>query len=136
MMDLAADKIDILYLEDDEVDIQSVERVFHKISSLIKIEIAKSGNQALDMLYGRNKENKIHPKLILLDINIPKMNGIEFLKELRADSQFTDIEVFVLTAAYTSKDKQAFESLNIRGHLIKPLDYGEAIKLFWILQSM
>lgn len=47
-MDLAADKVDILYLEDDEVDIQSVERVFHKISSLIKIEIAKSGNQALD----------------------------------------------------------------------------------------
>lgn len=135
-MEPTMDKVDILYLEDDEVDIQSVQRVFHKISSLIKIEVAKDGNQALDMLYGRNKENKIHPKVILLDINMPKMNGIEFLTELRADSSFTDIEVFILTAAYTSKDKLALEPLNIRGHLIKPLDYGEAIKLFWVLQSL
>lgn len=135
-MEPTIDKVDILYLEDDEVDIQSVQRVFHKISSLIKIEVAKDGNQALDMLYGRNKENKIHPKVILLDINMPKMNGIEFLTELRADSSFTDIEVFILTAAYTSKDKLVLEPLNIRGHLIKPLDYGEAIKLFWVLQSL
>ncbi|KGP63362.1 chemotaxis protein CheY [Legionella norrlandica] len=135
-MESTAEKIDILYLEDDEVDIQSAQRAFQKVSSSIKIEVAKNGNQALDKLYGRNNEKKIHPKVILLDINLPKMNGIEFLKDLRADQTFTDIEVYVLTAAYTSQDKLALEPLNIRGHLIKPLDYGEAIKLFWVLQSL
>ncbi|STX52100.1 two component response regulator [Legionella busanensis] len=127
--------IDILCVEDDEIDVQSVKRAFNKLNSKLKIAIASNGKQALDKLYGQNGEEKIYPKVILLDINMPKMNGIEFLQALRADLAFIDIQVFVLTGSYTTKEKLAMESLNIRGHIIKPLEYSDALNIFWALES-
>ncbi|AHE66355.1 response regulator [Legionella oakridgensis] len=127
--------IDIFYIEDDEVDILGMEREFKKINELLEIAVAKDGHQALNKLYGRNGEEKLHPKIILLDINLPKMNGIEFLKLLRADPTFIDIEVFILTGAFNTQDKMAMKDLNVRGHIIKPLEYEDALNLLWALQS-
>ncbi|MCP0912944.1 MULTISPECIES: response regulator [Legionella] len=127
--------IDILYVEDDEVDIKNMQREFKKVNDLLQIVVARSGGQALDMLYGRNEESKIHPKIILLDINMPKMSGIEFLQTLRSNPDFTDIDVFILTGSFGTEDKLAMEGMNVRGHIIKPLQYGDALNVFWTLQT-
>ena len=54
---------------------------------------------------------------------------------LREDNEFTDVEVFILTGSYSTKDKLAMQDLNVRGHIIKPLGYGDALNVFWALQS-
>ncbi len=124
----------ILFVEDDDVDIQSVQREIKKFDFPLKLDIAKNGIEALDKLYGTNGQEKIiPPHLILLDINMPKMGGIEFLQKLQSDSQFKHITVYLLTTAYTSHDKLAIKGLNVAGHIIKPLQYDDLMRLYWSL---
>ncbi|WP_115711937.1 response regulator [Legionella sainthelensi] len=123
--------VDILYVEDDEVDIKAMQREFLKMSKPINIAIAKDGEHALDMLYGLNGQLEIKPNVILLDLNLPQMNGIDFLKKLREGFTFTDVKVFVLTGAYTTEEKLATSDLNISGCIIKPLKYEDALNILW-----
>ncbi|KTC91193.1 response regulator [Fluoribacter dumoffii] len=127
--------IDILYVEDDDVDIESMQREFAKIDKAVDIAIAKDGKQALDMLYGRNGKPQIKPKVILLDLNLPKMNGIDFLKKLRKSFKFEDIKVFLLTGEYTTKEKLAKSHLHVSGCIIKPLQYADALNISWCLSA-
>lgn len=125
--------IDILYVDDDEVDVQGMMREFKKINTLLNISVAKNGIEALNHLYGRNGKDKLHPKVILLDINMPQMNGIEFLSELRADADFGSIVVYVLTSSFSTKEKIALRDLNVAGFIVKPLEYPDALNVFWAL---
>lgn len=127
--------IDILYVEDDEVDILSAQREFQNVNSQINIAVARDGVDALNKLYGRNGQEKLDPapKVILLDINLPKMNGIDFLRTLRADHAFNNIHVYILTASYNTKDKLAMRDLHVTGCIIKPLQYEDAVNVFWTL---
>ena len=129
--------IDILYVDDDEVDIQCVQREFKKVSNLLHIDVARDGTQALDKLYGRNGMEKLDPspKMILLDINMPKMSGIEFLQTLRRDPDFNDTAIYILTVSYTTKDKLALHDLKVSGFIVKPLEYSDALNIFWTLFS-
>lgn len=126
--------VDILYVEDDSVDVQSVQRVFKNVKESCAIEIASNGQEALDKLFGREGEKKIHPKVILLDINIPKINGIDLLKIIRQEPSLRFTEVFIVTGAYTTKDKLAIKDLHVSGQIIKPLEYGDALDIYWTTQ--
>ncbi len=128
---------DILYVEDDEVDIQCAQREFKRVNELLKVAIARDGVEALDMLYGRNGKVKLipAPKVILLDINMPKMNGIEFLKELRSDPDFNSTAIYILTVSYATKDKLAFRDLKVAGFIVKPMEYSDALNIFWSLMN-
>lgn len=123
----------ILLIEDDEVDIQSVKRELAKLEVSFDLAIAKNGMEALDKLYGKGGQEKLEPKpnLILLDINMPKMNGIDFLKKIRADENLKHITVFILTTAYTSRDKMATQGLNVTGYIVKPLQFDDVMSLYW-----
>ncbi|VEG91865.1 response regulator [Legionella spiritensis] len=134
-MDVKDCVVDILYVEDDDVDILKMQREFSKVSKLLTIAVSKDACRALDMLYGRNKEKKITPQIILLDISLPKINGIEFLETLRSDTNFMDIRVFILTGAYSTKEKLLMEQLKVMGHIIKPIEYKDALNVFWTLQE-
>ncbi|WP_454781620.1 response regulator [Legionella sp. WA2022007384] len=123
--------VDILYIEDDIVDVEGVKRVFKKVKESCAIEVASNGEEALNKLFGRDGQAKIHPKVILLDINVPKMNGIDLLKIIRKDPSLAFTEVFILTNAYTKEDKLAIKDLNVRGQIIKPLEYGDALNIYW-----
>lgn len=127
--------VDILYVEDDEVDIQDMKREFKKINDLLNIVVANDGVQALDKLCGRNGEKKITPppKMILLDINMPKMDGIEFLKTIRSNTDFDSVAVYILTVTYTTQDKLALRDLKVTGFIVKPLEYADALEIFWSL---
>lgn len=91
--------IHLLLVEDDEVDVMNVRRAFKRNNITNPLYVANNGLEALLMLRGNGEAPVVPPqrRLILLDINMPKMNGIEFLRELRADTSLKAIPVIVLT---------------------------------------
>lgn len=114
----------ILLIEDDELDVISVRRSLSKLDKDYKLEIAYNGKEALTML----KEKQLQPDVILLDLNMPKMNGIEFLRILRKDEQLRDMKVFIMTTSAETADRVMTESLGVSGYIIKPLNYTDNTK--------
>jgi CheY-like chemotaxis protein len=113
-------QVSILLVEDDDVDAELVVRAFRKLKIANPIVMAKDGIEALSHLRGEEGYTGIQPPfLILLDINMPRMNGHEFLAELRADPKLHDSIVFVLTTSSAEKDRLAAYNYNIAGYLLK-----------------
>jgi CheY-like chemotaxis protein len=121
----------ILLVDDDELDVISVQRSLKKLDEDYELYTAYNGIEALDILNGKDDSsaelNQL-PDVILLDLNMPKMNGIEFLKALRADERLKDIKVFVMTTSGEEADRRATEQLGISGYLIKPLNFNNNSK--------
>lgn len=116
----------ILLIEDDELDIISVGRSLKKMESEYALHTAYNGIEALNML--KNPELPFTPDVILLDLNMPKMNGIEFLRVLREDEDLKHIKVFIMTTSSESSDREETEQLGISGYIIKPLNYNDNTK--------
>ena len=119
-------KLKLLLIEDDALDVISVKRSLKELSSNVELKVANDGMEALDLL--TNVEKPFTPHVILLDLNMPRMNGIEFLKILRLNSVFNQINVFVMTTSANSADRQHAEQLGISGYIIKPLNYTDNTK--------
>lgn len=115
------EKKTILLVEDDQLDVISVQRSLSKLEQDYELFTAYNGIEALEIL--RSDESRI-PDVILLDLNMPKMNGIEFLKAIKADEKFKDIKVFIMTTSGEEADRKTAESLGISGYLIKPLNFN------------
>jgi CheY-like chemotaxis protein len=133
-----SDKIvNILLVEDDQVDVMNVQRAFKKNNILNPLTIAFNGVEALDKLRGTNGEEKITPapQIILLDINMPKMNGLEFLKELRADPVLHPISVFIMTTSNDDKDRFEAYNYNVAGYVIKPITFENFVSAVSILNK-
>jgi len=124
----------ILLIEDDEVDIMTVQRAFGKNKITNPFYIARNGVEALQMLRGENQA-KIIPQVILLDINMPKMGGLEFLENLRADEQLKSISVFVLTTSAQESDKMSAFNLNVAGYILKPLSFDSFLEAVAVLKN-
>lgn len=116
----------ILLVEDDELDTISVERSLKKLESEYTLQTAYNGIEALQIL--RNSDSGALPDVILLDLNMPKMNGIEFLRIVRNDEDMKDIKVFIMTTSSESSDRDQAEELGISGYIIKPLNYTDNTK--------
>jgi len=116
----------ILLVEDDDLDIISVQRSLKKIESEYVLHTAYNGIEALEML--RDKQLKLVPDVILLDLNMPKMNGIEFLRVLRDDEHLKSLRVFIMTTSSESGERGLAEELGISGYIIKPLNYNDNTK--------
>ncbi len=116
--------VNILLVEDDEVDIMNVQRAFKKNSIDNPLFIARNGLEALEML----RSGKVpFPQIIILDINMPKMNGIEFLKELRADEELKRASVYVMTTSNEDSDIINAYNLNVAGYILKPLSFEKFV---------
>ena len=116
----------ILLVEDDELDVISVERSLKKLESEYVLYTAYNGIEALKIL--RDPETQFTPDVILLDINMPRMNGIEFLKVVREDKKLKDLKVFIMTTSSEEMDRSEAEKLGIAGYIIKPLNYNDNTK--------
>jgi len=117
-------RVNILLVEDDEVDIMNVQRAFKKNNIGNPLHIARNGLEALDLLRGSDPAVLMpSPRVILLDINMPKMGGIEFLTELRKHPELKSISVFVMTTSNEESDKVAAYDLNVAGYILKPLSF-------------
>ena len=129
----------VLLVEDDSVDAMTVSRAFKELKVVNQLVIRFNGEEALDYL--RDNSNK-KPCVILLDLNMPKMNGIEFLKVAKADKDMKKIPVIVLTTSKEDQDKVDSFELSVAGYIVKPVDYikfVEAIRilnLYWTLSEL
>ena len=129
--------VNILLVEDDSVDVINVQRAFKKNNIQNPLSIAKNGIEALNMLRGENGYEKIdpQPQIILLDLNMPQMNGIEFLKEVRKDTLLRTISVFVMTTSSDDKDRMDAYNLNVAGYILKPISFEKFVSAVSILDS-
>jgi CheY-like chemotaxis protein len=129
----------ILLVEDDQVDAMTVKRALKDIHVTNRLDITNNGEEALAFL--RNSEND-KPGIILLDLNMPKMNGIEFLKVAKKDDDLKKIPVVVLTTSKEDQDKVDSFNLGVAGYMIKPVDYLQfvevvrTIDLYWTLSEL
>jgi CheY-like chemotaxis protein len=129
-------EITVLLVEDDSIDVMNVQRAFSKNNITYPLHIAQNGIEALNLLRGTNGKPKMPtPKVILLDINMPKMNGLEFLKELRNDTDLKNLIVFILTTSNDEQDK--FEAFNhhVAGYILKPLSFEKFVNAISILNN-
>jgi len=110
----------ILLIEDDQVDIMTVKRGFKDLAVLNPLVIAGNGEEALQYL---NNPSQGLPCVILLDINMPKMNGHEFLGQLKQHTVFKSIPVIMLTSSKEQQDVDNSFELGISGYILKPVDY-------------
>jgi CheY-like chemotaxis protein len=134
--------INILLVEDDEVDVMNVKRAFKKYKITNPLYIAGNGLEALDMLHSQDGKPPTVPetrRLVLLDLNMPKMNGIEFLYALRKDEELKRTPVIVLTTSDEDKDRIEAYNLNVAGYILKPVTFGNfaevmvALNKYWTL---
>jgi CheY-like chemotaxis protein len=134
-------KVNLLHIEDDNVDKMVVGRVLSKMDVVNHIHHASNGEEALNKLKGKNGEELLapFPNIILLDVNMPKMNGIEFLKELRSDENLNHLSVYMVTTSSDDEDVKGAHKFNVAGYIIKPVDivhFENTFKLvtdFWKL---
>ena len=117
-------ELSLLLVEDDYLDARNVERELKKINVNLPLYTARNGREALNMLRGEGVPaiNPL-PKVVMLDINMPKMNGIEFLTEIRKDPLLKDLNVFVMTTSSEDTDRLAAKNLNVSGYIEKPLTF-------------
>jgi CheY-like chemotaxis protein len=125
--------LNILLVEDDEVDVMNVKRAFQKAHITNPLFVAGNGLEALEML--RGSEIPKQRRLVLLDLNMPRMNGIEFLRELRKDPELSATPVVVLTTSTMDRDKFEAYNLNIAGYLVKPVTFSDFVELMTTLNK-
>ncbi|MEM9803830.1 MAG: response regulator [Cyanobacteria bacterium P01_D01_bin.56] len=125
--------INILLVEDDAVDVMTVQRAFKKSKVSNPLHIAGNGLEALELLRSPDTPFKDARCLILLDLNMPKMNGIEFLKELRQDPEFHKIPVIVLTTSDQEKDRVEAYNLHVAGYVVKPVTFAKFVEVVTVL---
>ena len=132
--------LNILLIEDDEVDVMNVQRAFQKNHIANPLFTAGDGLEALELLRGGKipKDRRI----VLLDLNMPRMNGIEFLRELRADPDLLATPVVVLTTSDDERDRIEAYHLNVAGYIVKPVtfmnfcDAVTTLNKYWQLVEM
>lgn len=125
--------LNILLVEDDEVDVMNVKRAFQKAHITNPLFVAGNGLEALATL--RSSDMPKHRRLVLLDLNMPRMNGIEFLRELRKDPELSATPVVVLTTSSMDRDKFDAYNLNIAGYLVKPVTFSDFVELMTTLNK-
>ncbi|OKH18387.1 two-component system response regulator [Hydrococcus rivularis NIES-593] len=137
--------INILLVEDDEVGVMNVRRALKKNQIANPLYIAENGLKALAMLRSQNGKPPVVPpkrRLILLDLNMPQMNGLEFLRELRFDPQLKATPVIVLTTSDEDRDKLEAYNLNVAGYILKPITFSRftevvsTLNQYWMLCEM
>ena len=129
-----ADRVlNILLVEDDDVDVMNVRRAFEKNKILNPLFVAGNGIEALELL--RNGGVPAGRRIILLDLNMPRMNGIEFLRELRKDPVLRLTPVVVLTTSNEEKDRINAYDLNVAGYLLKPVTFINFVEVMATLNK-
>ena len=129
----------VLLVEDDSIDAMTVKRAFKDLKLTNRLEHRLNGEEAL--AYLRDPNNEV-PCVVLLDLNMPRMNGTEFLKVAKADEYLKKVPVIVLTTSNEERDVVESFRLSVAGYIIKPVDYKkfvEAIRtldIYWTISEL
>ncbi|MGE0267080.1 MAG: response regulator [Candidatus Omnitrophota bacterium] len=129
----------ILLVEDDQVDVMNIQRAIKELRVINTLNITRNGEEGLAFL--KNPDNE-QPCVILLDLNMPKMNGIEFLRALKQEPDLRMIPVVILTTSKEELDRSESFQLGAAGYMIKPVEYQQfldvirTIDLYWTLSEL
>ena len=135
----------ILLVEDNPDDIKLTQRAFNKskIAKKINLEIVQNGDDALDFLFGEGayiyRNTRIMPAVILLDLNLPRINGFQILERIRADKRTKLIPVIVLTSSNEEQDIKKAYALGANSYIRKPVDFkkftdvAQHMGLYWVV---
>ncbi len=114
------DEVSILIVDDDEVDVRAVQRSLKQQRIVNPVYVARDGREGLEMLRGEEGRKKVpRPNLILLDLQMPRMTGLQFLEQVRADADLSSSIVFILTTSSADEDKAAAYGHHVAGYLVK-----------------
>ena len=139
------DKMSILLVEDDEVDVMSVKRAFQHNHITNPLFVAGNGEEALVFLRKEGKyagSDQKNPSLILLDLNMPRMDGLEFLQIIKNDSKLREIPVIVLTSSNLNVDIKKSYQNGVAGYLVKPVTFGnfadmiKTLDMYWTVSEL
>lgn len=122
----------ILLVEDDDIDAMTVRRTLKELGAPNPLDRATDGERALDFL--RNPAHA-RPGLILLDLNMPRMNGIEFVAEIKKDPELRIIPVVVLTTSSEEADRVAAFHNSVAGYMVKPVDYPQFVRIMSLIRD-
>ena len=135
--------IDILLVEDNPADVEITLRAFQKFHVANRIHVARDGEEALECLFGtgRQAERSVSSniRLILLDLKLPKVNGIEVLQRCKSDQRTKHIPIVVLTSSREERDLIDSYHLSVNSYVVKPVDFSQftetvrQLGLYWIL---
>lgn len=134
-------EISIMVVDDDNLDIENIHRAFLKNNMINPLCVAYDGVDAWEKLTGENGVEQLSPlpKIMVLDINMPRMNGLELLGKMRANDILKSMMVFILTTSDDDKDIIKPHNLNVAGYLLKPVLFKDfmnnmvAMERYWLL---
>ncbi|NOQ36265.1 MAG: response regulator [Methylococcaceae bacterium] len=122
----------VLLIEDDSVDIMTVKRCFKRLKIPNELWIAENGEEALKIL---DSSTQVSPCIILLDINMPKMNGLEFLEKFKKRKISQKTPVIMLTSSKEESDIDHCFTLGVAGYILKPVEYNEFVETIELLNA-
>lgn len=127
--------LNVLVVDDDDITAEMVERCLRKTDLQFRVHAAADGQEALDLLQGKPTPRLERPFLILLDLNMPRMNGFEFLERLRGDRVLHDSVVFVLSTSDSDRDRARAYNELIAGYMVKSAVGPQFVRLAGMLSA-
>jgi CheY-like chemotaxis protein len=142
---MAGNEVEILLIEDNPGDLELTLHALRKNNLANKIQVARDGEEALDFLFCRgefkDRNRNQTPKLVLLDLKLPKVDGLEVLKQVKSDPRTKTIPVVIMTSSKEERDLVAGYNLGVNSYIQKPVDFDqfrETVKnvgLYWLITN-
>ncbi len=125
------DPTQILLVEDDPNDVELIQIALDSYNFVNKIDVASDGEQAVHYLFGRNGQPPTQPlpKLVLLDLKLPKIDGIQVLEMIRSNPRTRNLVVVVMTSSAENRDLKACYDLGVNSYIVKPLDFHQFVEM-------
>ncbi len=140
---MANNQVEILYVEDNPNDIELTLHAFQKNNIVNQIHVVRDGAEALDYLFGTGayaaRDLNARPKVILLDLKLPKVDGLDVLRRIKSDARTKTLPVVVLTSSREERDIVESYNLGVNSYIIKPVDFEQftvaisQLGLYWLL---
>lgn len=134
------DRLDVILVEDDPDDVELTLRALSKARLLNPIRVARDGVEALDLLLGAGSDRIGRlPRVVLLDLKLPRLGGLEVLERLRADERTKNLPVVVLTSSREEPDIRRAYSLGVNSYIVKPVHFEDFVRavgevgLYWLV---
>lgn len=124
--------INLLLVEDDIVDIQTFRRSMRQFRLANPLYIARDGFEALNMLRSKQADNTLvvpHPRIVLLDLDLPRMDGLTFLNEVQDDSLLRTLPIIIITGSTDERSRATALGLNVASYFFKPVDFDALVEM-------
>jgi len=136
-------EVEILLVEDNPTDVELTLRALKKNNLANRVHVVTDGEQALEFIFAtgayKGKDINHKPRVVLLDLKLPKVDGLEVLRKIKSDKRTKDIPVVVLTSSKEEQDRIESYRLGVNSYIVKPVDFTQFTKtvselgLYWVL---